>query len=124
MNIKELMVGDWICDKSRGYPIYIKIKDTCQLSYLSENENRYNPILITKEILINNDFIKIEDCEIYHTKFINHNDEVDISYNIINKSLLINIPKKISIDIKGNFNYVHELQELLRILKINKEIKL
>ena len=103
MKPEEMMLGDWI--SFNGEPVKV------QQVVSGINEFDYEPIPLTAEILKKNGFERYTNC-----------------YTIGSFSLLPNEDETLfytHIDSKGvAINYVHELQHILRICRIDKEIVL
>ena len=60
-DIKNIMIGDWIkYNYSKNDWKYIRIENGKQLDQLKDDKN-WEPIILTKEILLKNDFHKYED---------------------------------------------------------------
>lgn len=122
MKVTDLMVGDWIQvkrgfnghltnekikgiidDDTESYPITLATEETVSL-------NDVVPIELTEEILVKNGFVKTWNGD-WQLK--------EYSTIIISKDYYVKIfERSIRID------YVHELQHLLRMCGIEKEIEL
>lgn len=121
MNIKEVSIGDWVL--AGGRPIYVT------LAVLTVWSDNIKPLPITVEIIKKNGFKREMD-------FIT--DELDDFYSCINGRIemtndkaWINSNNKWNVYVydKDNYpiancelTYVHQLQQLLKLCKIDKEI--
>ena len=130
MKAKELMIGDWLFYKGQFNAFSFKVEQITKrkVGYHAEpNESRMHyiilsecqPIPITPKILERNGFRKVQD--LYYMKSENKIFPCPffIEYNPNNKCLFINdglIPMPII--------YVHQLQHVLRLCGIEKEIEL
>lgn len=118
MNVKDLMIGDWVYKS--------------EVQYLTPNSKPvtgqdFEPIPITPEILEKNGFVKrserddklgkMEYYQFEDYEFVYHYSDDEWMFNLVNEN-----PKRR--DFTGYLNYVHELQHVLNILNIEKEIKL
>lgn len=138
MDCKDLMIGDFvyvargydkhltieevkgiIADKDEPYPVTISTGETVSL-------NDIEPIKLTKEILVKNGFQKLNDktfllkdqIEIeVRTKF----SEVSARYEDYDRDYNSYNNRYIEIAI---IQYVHQLQHLLRLAGIDKDIEL
>ena len=139
MEAKDLMIGDWLqyydCNLNKqcyaqvtsiqadGPDPFVQTSDS-DVYYLVE---MYKPITLTPEILEKNGFVKRSDrndklgkMEYYQFEdygFVYHYSDGEWGFNLGN-----NNPKLR--DFSGYLNYVHEMQHVLNILNIEKEIKL
>ena len=123
------MVGDWVNYKSPSsgklQPVKIKniygVEFNCEVEYwniksgysISDTE----PIKLTEEILVKNGFDKDERSKYFHvyTLDIKGSYDFDICWSSVN-----------GFNYEGDFilTYVHQLQHLLRLAGIEKEIEL
>lgn len=123
MEVKDLMIGDWVYVS--GKPVKITKDDLATMLIFLDDDSKINPIPLTEEILVKNGF---EKC---------HNDDAQVLgcyfFRLFNKQC-----GRLDIDAYGleeefgaeftycdiNINYVHQLQHLLRLCGIEKEIEL
>ena len=106
LNWEDLMVGDWVVGPS-GEPFKIGIIDPDFLYW-----DEVQPIPLTSEILEKNEFIKeSRDC---HGEPLQYCELVD--------GLWIDISGENYFE--GKLEYVHQLQQALRLCLIKKEIEL
>lgn len=121
MKANELMIGDFVLD-GNDYAQVTSI--TCDGNIETTHNEHSNieliePIPLTPEILEKNGFEKVQS--IYFLKSLNKRYPylLFIEYNIVNNCLFINdglIPMPIL--------YVHQLQHVLRLCGIEKEVEL
>lgn len=135
MKTKELMIGDWVSVKSCAKPNFYKISQLDPnmessvypihverhaegLSYTFLDEDEIEPIPLTEEILKKNEFSN--NGMVCYILCITGYNYCEIEINLNNNTLRIN-RKGFSAE---NIRFVHELQHVLRLCKIDKEIKL
>lgn len=115
MKANELMIGDWV--KSRGkvervrevYDGYI-----CTDSFEDSHDYHFDPIPLTPEILEKNGFV-------YNAiPFVDSWEQFGLALYRGGNGYRINCGINVSLII----DYVHELQNVLRLCGIEKEIKL
>lgn len=125
MKATDLMVGDWVNYKSPSsgklQPVKIKniygVEFNCEVEYwniksgysISDTE----PIKLTEDILVKNGFGKVNNQ--YFFGQVEIKELRDCWVIIINKE---------DADVDINIHYVHQLQHLLRLVGIEKEIEL
>lgn len=133
MKAKELMIGDWVWYNSNVfnedeyelpkecYPTKIESGEDIDLAI----EGCYEPIPITPEILEQNGFEKVEDigfslyCKdkngfgMYHIYY-HHHYYLDIDGYV----------REIGTFEGVNIQYIHQLQQAMRLCGITKEIKI
>lgn len=120
MEAKELMIGDWV--NYAGEPIQINGDAISNLEFNELNGIErlgYDPIPITPEILIKNGFRKENDFPFYVLE-VDNNSSI-LSYDM--EGHYVHVDDETMIDFLSCI-YVHELQHIIRMLKINKEIEL
>jgi hypothetical protein len=120
MNISEVSIGDLVLVNER--PVYVT------LAVLSLWNDNIKPIPLTPEILEKNEFEHIKQKVIIPSK---SQEEVEVEYmyckelpcsfDIIHGYLMFNSNIDLC-SIRMVVNYVHELQHILRLCKIDKEI--
>ena len=125
MKAEELQIGDWV----EYFGEYTKIKELSSVLVLLKGKNKseyiteledIKPILITSEILKKNGFKKSNDpYDSTLTLWLNKTFYVE--YLIDNNAIFI-FTENYSYD--AYCYYIHELQQALRLCKINKKIKL
>ena len=144
MNSKDLMVGDWLLYK--GNPIKIIGTDGSQNIIYYYNEEDYTeypidaskiePILLTEEILHNNGFkndviaqksIIAEGASNFSVILFSEDnriklDNIDEYLNSFNKWSVHIDTEDMRTMCTAEITYVHELQHLLKLCKIEKEI--
>ena len=111
--INDYMFGDWLQSK-KGIQ-YVNIKDCFDMLTYGNNDN-FEPIEITPEILLNNGFTEGE-----FGRFIC--DDIIICFtndNKVDSAVIEHSSSYVDIEIK----YVHELQHLLKLIGIDKEFEL
>lgn len=116
------MIGDWIYDENRKIIREVEPEDF----YLG-NTVYFKPILLTPEILEKNGFKSIYQNEKSAYKWKEY--EEDDNYQSIIIDLEVNVAsgvwnEKSRMSYKGRILYVHELQQAMRLCKINKTIEL
>ena len=126
MDVKDLMIGDWIED---GYKKAQVTSITCdgivETTAAISNIEVVDPIPLTENILVKNGFEK------------NHNDEAPAEecyfYRLFAKPCgwfdidAFGLEEELGAEFTYhdiNINYVHELQHLLRLCGVDKEIEL
>lgn len=121
MDYKELMIGDWC-----AYGVNCKGRVTALTDHLitlsvdgNEINGLYmlmpdmvNPIPLTEEILVNNGFEKFAESQ---TQFDYTDNDIHLEYWIGDGCFRY---------YTAEIHYVHQLQHLLRLCGINKEIEL
>lgn len=127
MKANELMIGNWYYWEAEGkkYPMQVT-KDTFRLS--DEDISNFQPIPLTPEILEKNGFEHEKQKVIIPSR---SQDEVELEYlyckglpcsfDIIHGYLMFNSNIDL-VSIRMAVNYLHELQHILRLCKISKEI--
>ena len=111
MKATDLMIGDWVSDKISGTPG--KISELYSNSVTIDNfgiftEDMILPILLTSELLEKNGW----EWDILDKSYVDDNGI--FIYRVMAPFSILNI----------DIEYVHELQHILKLLKIDKEIKL
>lgn len=135
MKVEELMIGDWVMSNDLKTPIKIcsimnhygtNIYFYHEASEYISNISKLEPIPLTPEILEKNGFNlndEIDDCKLY--------DGIDNRVTIHNYKGVINSNNEWHIHIDNEdystiasceLTYVHELQHLLKLCGIEKEI--
>lgn len=127
MNIKELMIGDWVNVAIEGYDNPTQIKEIRSFSVkVTQDEKDYGSILIqpiplTPEILEKNEFVAhrnigyvLEDYNgnVVVYDFFEHKLKILVEYNVVFEQRYFD-------DIA-----VHQLQNILRLCEVEKEIEL
>lgn len=127
MNIKELMIGDWVNVAIEGYDNPTQIKEIRSFSVkVTQDEKDYGSILIqpiplTPEILEKNGFVThrnigyvLEDYNgnVIVYDFFEHKLKILVEYNVVFEQRYFD-------DIA-----VHQLQNILRLCEVEKEIEL
>lgn len=138
LKVTDLMVGDWVM--SFGAPHKIVgvrtdmlephiMTDMSDTWYEEGIENLLEPIPITKELLEKNGF-ELKSESPYYQCFAIDFDDVDIDYLVVALHPKANYVKvdyqtekrKVHLSCSLGGCHLHELQHLLRICKIDKEI--
>jgi hypothetical protein len=118
MNISEVSIGDLVLVNER--PVYVT------LAVLSVWNDNIKPIPITKELLEKNGFEKEGVIELYNLYAgIDHRVTIhdDKEYMNSNNEWYVHVDSEDYSTIAGcELTYVHELQHILRLCKIDKEI--
>ena len=137
MNVKELMIGNWVKHAGGDYMQVTKLTENhyacsknggCQCW---DYNNIYNPVLLTVEILENNGFkqenMYVDDCYEYTVFCLNDfyiiQNYIEFEPFTICKLYNSTYNGNIGIGIKG-IHYVHELQNFLQNMEIDKKITL
>ena len=139
MNSQELMIGDWIRfssepynfeDALRGKPVRVEgLRDEDgaikvyerDTYYWSEDEDDFEPIPLTAEILKKNGWqeddgwLVLKNGTKWNVSIAFHEDGYDIE--IFGQNPL-------TTQFLGHLNYLHELQHILTFMKIRKEIEI
>ena len=143
MTSQELMIGDWIkfseaadwANGLNGKPVQVEglrdddgaIKvydprpDSKFRDFWSDDENDFEPIPITKEILEKNGFEKDARNESYY-KWNWYILQDNVSYDM--ETGIVRLFKTSDLTFCHPIGYVHELQHALRLCEIDKEIVL
>ena len=122
MKANELMIGDWVLDTRTNIPLRVN-------PFMAEMEvPEWEPIPLTQEILEKNGFEHEKQKVIIPSR---SQDEVELEYlyckdlrcsfDIIHGYLMFNSNIDVC-NIRMIVTYVHELQHILRLCKIDKEI--
>ena len=121
MKANELMIGDWV------YDTILKCNTQVEMLYLSGirgdchdsiwNENTFEPIPITTEILEKNGWVYIAEDKVFYPE--NLKGELPWIYYITDGSNEVFRMQDFC-----NLQYVHELQQALRLCRIEKTIEL
>lgn len=119
MELTELMVGDWVFVS--GNPVKITKDDLATMLIFLDDDSKLSPIPLTEDILVKNDF----DRQYY-------DDGNSYWWAVFDGWFNINLDHKGCIE--GGFscvqnrdlviNSVHQLQHLLRLVGVQKEIEL
>lgn len=128
---RDLMVGDWVMH-ANGTPMQVT-KITTEHFACAENggsncweyNNKFKPIPLTPEIFEKNGFEKAENIQLYNY-YLGIDDRVslhDYAYDINSSNTWhVHIDSEDYCSIANcELTYLHELQNLLRICKINFE---
>lgn len=135
MKATDLMVGDWVKYTLTGIPArvagIIKTSKECNIyayvgtgnSLQGINERDFEPIPLTEDFLLKNGFHKDECKECNYLKFFH----LDVSVEKVTTGWYIHTSKvKESLhdfnEFSGLIHYVHELQNVLTISDIEKEV--
>lgn len=116
MKVNELMIDDWYCWESEGKQYYFQMtkEDFARPEYDIAN---YQPIHITRDILINNGFEMIRDGK--YPSLRNHYMDIIFQLEEANGSDY----NKPFYTFRGiPVFHVHDLQHLLKSCRINKKI--
>lgn len=127
MKATDLMVGDWV---NSDFGIF-QINDIFEDAVRDDRGNDYEfdcikPILLTGEILKNNGFKHLDISSPRDTinrfvwRYSTDSQNIDLSYNKLTKDYMLESFRIHMFPII----YVHELQNALRMGKIEKEIEL
>ena len=132
MEAKEIMIGDYVrLVKEYGNPQdEIIIVDALDLYRISQGDYKVEPIILTSEILEKNGFEHKTDI-VWHDIYVLRyrielaNKELEQDQTLMLAKDPYNvfywIPEMSAVSAL-NFKYVHELQHVLRLCKIDKEI--
>lgn len=131
IDLKELMDGGWIIrlsdKKENSFPIQFKLEEIEEIKRYGLNHFEY--IELTEEILLNNGFKKGFDVFSGFEFYVDYNNNI----SLCNNPSMLNSKNKWNIHIDNSDNdsiltceltYVHELQMILKHVKIDKQIKL
>ena len=136
MKANELMIGDWL-KHYNGTPVQVT-KITTEHFACAENggvncweyNNKYEPIFITSEILEKNGWIKSElNLDFYcgNLEYKNYNIQIHNNQDSLNTNnkWLIHIETIYYEEIsQSEITYIHQLQHVLKLCGIDKEITL
>jgi hypothetical protein len=123
MHTKDLMIGDWLLYKSDSLEIAFPIQITRAMfnKDLIIWGDRFEPISITKEILEKNSFLKVEMLE-YPSRRVG----ISFLYRDTPEGLRIFVQNACvggpTCTIIKTCKYVHEVQHMIKMCDIEKEI--
>lgn len=132
MKANELMIGDWVLSKFTGTPCRVKLESfVCHDSWEDGNHGAFNfndvePIPLTKEMLVNDEFYIAEEAS-HNAVLKNKTGDALIVVRIIGSSFVLNIER--NIEFEGTYAidsvhkcgyFVHEYQHALRICGLNE----
>ena len=128
MKIDELMIGDWLLYKSDSLENAFPIQITREMfnKELVVWKDRFEPILITKELLEKNGFEKENLITSY-----NHYIGIDNRVTLHDDFMFMNSRNMWDVHVDSEdyctianceLTYVHELQHLLKLCNIDREI--
>lgn len=128
MDIKEMMIGDWVS--------YKKIHNKIAPADFDDNHKKWRediePIPLTPEILEKNGFKLKEKAESY-TEYVSGDEHSIITYVFYKESIYdVDTVLHCELGFVGGLNkihhchvkYVHQLQQAMRLCGINKTIEL
>lgn len=130
MKKEDLMIGDWYCWEAEGKQYHFKVDKTV---FIADDSTVFNfqPVPLTREILDKN-FKCIEGDWII--KGDEYGDRIEIVFNSLGKKdysvyvcsekIGFFVADTIECNLLVDIYYVHELQHLLKVLNIDKEIVL
>ncbi len=135
MKVEDLMIGDWVLVKELDYSNstnvlseyqhQLRLKDFAEM-YNAGEYKKYEPIVLTEEILEKNNFHSKEDFYNHKKFFFLGKNEYNLDAYLDNKSIIL-----VEADYEPTVyaymcdcEYVHQFQHILKDLKINREIKL
>lgn len=122
MNANELMIGDWVYIKD--YPMSAQPMQV-KKEYFLRSLVEFEPIPLTSEILEKNGFElddRIKDYRLYTGIDNRVTADNDKEYMNSNNEWYVHVDSEDFYSIaKCELTYVHELQHLLRLCKIDKE---
>ena len=131
IDLKELMDGDWIMwlsdAKENSFPMQFKLEEIEEIKRYGLK--RFEYIELTEEILLNNGFTKCFDDVVEFDFYEDSHNNI----TMCNNSFMLNTNNKWNIHIDNRdmdsimtceLTYVHELQRILKHVKIDKQIKL
>lgn len=104
MRPEELMIGDWILSGNEPVKVYCAPYSYGKGVNLYHVDNTYSPIPLTEEILEKNGLTKMEAFNGYNLMRLTSG-----FYSVEDHCLI-------------EFKYVHQLQHLLRLIGLEKEI--
>ena len=116
MDIKDLMIGDWVCFNN-------VVMTIGRLNPEFEDCENIEPIPLTKEILVDNGFGYIESDGVMNHFYLgepHYCENMDLHIGNQGGSFWLNYKSNTIYGIR----YVHELQHAFKICRINKEIEL
>lgn len=128
MKLEELMIGDWLLYKSDSLENAFPIQITREMfnKELVVWNDRFEPIPLTPEILEKNGFEKEGVIELYNLYAgIDHRVTIhdDKEYMNSNNEWYVHVDSEDYCTIANcELTYLHELQHILRLCKISKEI--
>lgn len=141
MKANELMIGDWVqvpslIDNEEHYDAWCRVKQLrdCDLDVVGFKELKYDeiePIPLTLEVLEKNGFAQFS-VGMFNRGFLFEYKEKDILILVsldlpklpnLNKKHFVSI-KHLYHDVKIAIDYLHELQHVLSLCGIDKEIVL
>ena len=125
MDIKDLMVGDWvICNHYQNKPFTKQFG----VADFAKGEHEFcEPIRLTEEILVKNGFrytanvIGRHNCKCYELE---QKGVYHMTISIYKNEITCELDKVDAMYMNVVTNYVHQLQHLLRLTGVQKEIEL
>ena len=120
MKASELMLGDWVLDTRTNRPLRVN-------PFMAEMEvPEWEPIPLTPKILEKNGFERDKNVSLYNAYTgINSRVTLHDDFMFMNSRNMwhVHVDSEDYCTIANcELTYVHELQQLLRLCKINKEI--
>lgn len=135
MKTEELMIGDWVLVKELDpynltnviseYQHQLRLKDFAEM-YNAGEYKKYEPIPLTKEILEKNGFTSVEDRYNHKKYFLLGKNEYncDVYWEGLTILLVEEDYEPTTYAYICDAEYVHELQHVLKLCNIKKEIVL
>jgi len=125
MKITDLMVGDWVYVS--GKPVKISRDDLATMLIFLDDDSKIDPITFAEDILVKNGFVYRDEEETCATDAFHH-WQLDGHSFALNSTQYFRKEKKDDMprfDVAGiAIRYVHQLQHLMRLAGIEKEIEL
>ena len=133
MTAQDIMIGDWV--QLNGKPMQVSRIDLysvnakpafcCGSPHIWSYNNKFEPIIITAEILDKNGFVSVGG-EVYQWRNANYYIWYDIDKHIlgIDQNDSTYFAENISTVLRITIINIHELQHALKLCGIKKEIKI
>lgn len=129
LKISELSVGDWVNHENNAYRLYAieecgllrgKWESDEDLAHIAKHIDYFEPIPITAEILEKSGFARsTSEFIVYHT------DKVWISYDKPSETWSVTMYiNDFTSNLHANILHIHQLQHILRLAGVDKEINL
>ena len=120
MNVEDLMIGDWVLDTRINIPVQVN-------PFMAEMEvPEWEPIPLTEEILEKNGFERDKNISLYNA-YTGINSRVTLHDDFMSMNSRnmwdVHVDSEDFCTIANcELTFIHQLQQLLRLCKIYKEI--
>ena len=133
IDTKDLMIGDYVLLNGTPYKVstikkdnYGKLEDDgVEVSLTSDSTDFWQPIPVTPELLLKNGFTVMSIIYKYpyrhHLRYDDGGTSVDVRFWAIDSKPIIEIDSENYYIQNLEFEYLHELQHIFKLCKIEKE---